>query len=909
MCGRLTVVAGMGLLAVGLIAQWADTAERAVCGSPLPEYQPLVPPECRWDLGPYWQPGKAGPRDFYFAEQGPWCRMREESVRMLKQVGLYERMIPGHWNLDPFDPARQRDLSPALRSLADSYLAHRWPVHTIQYCVAQGRPGPSKEATEALGDLWIGDGMPEEIIYRLEPVLHYFKTGRKWEGSSMYLVHEDSLLRFFRDDLCPVLDKELPCYRDSKHAWTRKELRKLSDLYCEAYVKKVGRPIAWGMFVSPYYLACLPQTITIGEKGADAFSNARGRGMMRQSGGRKAYYVWRGHEPTEQYAYLDNSALWANPKREQQGYPLPHLWYYLFRPYLIGANYAVVEGMPASLCQDVDGDGQYELSTLGHIANKLLDFADRFPDRGVAYAPVALLMDYDRSWPHVHYPMGTTYFGANLPYDDADQMNHGLLCDLVFPEHRHTRYTGGYSRTAPYGEIFDILAPNMPDRPIDPRLFEGYKVLLALGGLQVNAEFARVLESYVRGGGTLVLNVEDLGRLERSLFGVSVGEGRRNASAARCRLDGRRFAEAPFTFRPLELRGAEVVVDCDGLPLVTRHKVGAGQAILVAARYLVQDEAVSSDQSQFRQTWKKKPLLRFAADLLDHLTADLSPVEVLRREEDKEDISWLINRKGDGWVVTVFNYSLRREELVARPIATAKVSVEYPYKAVDFALICRAPMKDCVEWYDERRPSLRTVDGRLAISDSIRGGDIRVYEFQPRPIDRRPCTRYVDLALNRPASASSTYPGYEPGSAVDGRLDNDRFWQSGLDAKGRSAVLPQWLQVDLGRIEMISHALVLFHVWPLQTPEMRQRIYKYLVEASEDGRRWTTVVDESKNELPARPEGLKRWFAPVKARYVRLTVLKNSALAGAQVVEFQVLGEKRETYLVGPERSNSCRSD
>jgi hypothetical protein len=328
----------------------------------------------------------------------------------------------------------------------------------------------------------------------------------------------------------------------------------------------------------------------------------------------------------------------------------------------------------------------------------------------------------------------------------------------------------------------------------------------------------------------------------------------------------------------------------------------------VASKYLIQDEPVTIGQSQFRQPWKKRPLLGFTADLVDHLTAGLAPIEVLRREEDKEDLSWLVNRKGDGWVVSVFNYSLRREELVASPIATAKVAAEYPYKALPFQMVCRAPMRDCVEWYQERRPATQTVDGQLVVTDTIRGGDIRVYEFQPRPIEPRPSSRCVNFALNRPVTASSTYPGYAPQQAVDGRSDNARFWQSGLDPKGRSVnILPQWLQVDLGRTATISHVFVLFHVWPLQTPEMRQRVYKYVVEASTDGRQWTTVVDQSKNESPARAEGLERWFAPVPARYVRLTVLKNSALAGAQVVEFQALGDQRETYLVGPPPTNAGR--
>lgn len=893
---------GAANVAVG--QQPADpVSPRSPQSGALPSYQPLVPPKDRWVLGAYWQPGKVGDRDFYFAEQGPWCRLQEDGVRMLKQVGLYGRMIPGHLDLNWFAPANLKGLTPATRSIVDSMLANRWPVHSIQYCIAQGRPRPDQAAIHAVGDLWLGDGMPEEGLYRLEPVFHYFKTGRKPETSMMGWPDGDSLVRFMRDDFCPVLGRELPFYRDPQHNWTHKELRRLCDLYCETYAKmNVGRQVAWGMFVSPYYLVCRPETVTVGEKGADAFSNARGRGMMRQAGGRKVYFVWRGHEPTEQYAYLDNHPLFARPDREEQGYPLPHLWYYLFRPYLIGANYATVECMPGSLCQDPDGDGQYELSTLGHIVKKLFDFIDRFPERGTPYAPVALLLDYHRSWPHLHYPMGTTYFGYNLPYDDADQMNHGLLCDLVLPEHRHTRYTQGYSRTAPYGELFDILAPNMDGRSVDPKIFEGYKVLFALGGLEIDADMARILESYVRGGGTLVLNVEDLGPLSPSLFGVTLGPGHRPGSEIKCVLDGRRFVEAPCSFRPLELRGAEALYTCDGLPVVTRHKVGTGHAVLVAPRYMVQDEAVASDQSpsHFRQQWKKKPILRFTADLLDHLTSGLSPIEVLRREQDQEDLSWLVNRKGDGWVVSVFNYSLRREELVTRPITTAKVSVEYPYKAVPFQLVCRDRMQDCVEWYDVRRPSQQVVDGRLTVSDTIRGGDIRVYEFQPRRIEPRRCTRPANLAIKTPVRVSSVYPDYPPQNALDGRLDNASFWQSGLDPKGRTLnILPQWLEVDLEKTETIDRVFVLFHVWPGQTSEMRQRVYKFIVEASVDGQQWKTVVDESHNESPARPEGVDRWFEPVKARYVRLTVLKNSALSGAQVVEFQVTGDRQGAYHVG----------
>ncbi len=47
----------------------------------------------------------------------------------------------------------------------------------------------------------------------------------------------------------------------------------------------------------------------------------------------------------------------------------------------------------------------------------------------------------------------------------------------------------------------------------------------------------------------------------------------------------------------------------------------------------------------------------------------------------------------------------------------------------------------------------------------------------------------TNLALNKPASASSTNNGFVPGNAVDGNAST--YWES-------SGALPQWLQVDLG---------------------------------------------------------------------------------------------------------------
>ncbi len=861
----------------------------------LPGKSPLLPPRGDWRLGSTWQPAKRiGESDFHFCAQGPWVHYTPEGVANLRQVGLLGRVIPGLYNLKYFDPETKAKEPPGFVAIADQYLQHRWPLATIEYCVARGNPPPKPEVVELVKDFWIGDSMPEAPIYRLEPVFHYLKTGEIWQGSSMGYVDKESLTAFFRDQLCPRLDKALPFYRDPQHQWTRPELRLLCDLYCEEFFRKVGKPIAWGMFVSPHHLASLPRTTAVGEKAGDAFALARGRGISRQNGGGKFLYCWRGHEPTERYFYPERG--WYSINREEWGYPLPHLWYYLFRPFLAGANMYVNEGMPASLYQDIEGDGQLEMSTLGHLARALLDYADRHPDRGVVYTPVGLLMDYDRGWPSNYHSGGTTYFGYGIPYDDADHMNHGLLCDLLFPEHRDVAPSGTYSRTAPYGEIFDLLAPNRTGNAIDPRIFDGYQVLIALGGQTIAADYAKVLKDYVRAGGTLVIDVKDLGpHLEPAFFGVTMTGQVLTATSVTFTGDGSTFTEAPFDYQALTLTGAEALYTADGKPLVTRHRVGQGTAILITAHHLIQKEAVESRQGMLGRAWTKKPLLTFVADFIERLTTGLGPIEVRCRPEDREDLSWQIARVGDGWTVTMFDYSLRRETLVAQPLGTAKVIADYPYREVPFEIVCRAPVADVMERYGERDVNWRPADGGAVIAETMRAGDIRVYELQPKPIPATRFKRPINYAENRPVTASSTLKGFAARAAVDGRLDNDDFWQSDLDQQKHYVFdLPQWLQVELEAPKLIDHVYVQFHTWPHQSLETRLRVYKYLVEASADGQTWTTVIDERVNEDPAKTEGLERWFDPLTARYVKLTVLRNSAFAGAQVVELKVMGPETE---------------
>ena len=65
------------------------------------------------------------------------------------------------------------------------------------------------------------------------------------------------------------------------------------------------------------------------------------------------------------------------------------------------------------------------------------------------------------------------------------------------------------------------------------------------------------------------------------------------------------------------------------------------------------------------------------------------------------------------------------------------------------------------------------------------------------------------------------------------------------------------------------------------------RYYEYTIETSVDNKNWTMVVDRSKNRELSVPEGQLDTIQPVKARYIKLRLIRNSSNPGLHLVEFQ----------------------
>ncbi len=112
---------------------------------------------------------------------------------------------------------------------------------------------------------------------------------------------------------------------------------------------------------------------------------------------------------------------------------------------------------------------------------------------------------------------------------------------------------------------------------------------------------------------------------------------------------------------------------------------------------------------------------------------------------------------------------------------------------------------------------------------------------------------------------------------VDGIVDREQF----LDIQPA----PQEFAIDLEAVKNINK-VVLYTYWD------GGRFYQYKIDVSVDGKRWTNVVDASENNTVATEHGYAHTFAPQESRYLRATMLRNSANPGLHIVELRAYEAK-----------------
>jgi len=132
-------------------------------------------------------------------------------------------------------------------------------------------------------------------------------------------------------------------------------------------------------------------------------------------------------------------------------------------------------------------------------------------------------------------------------------------------------------------------------------------------------------------------------------------------------------------------------------------------------------------------------------------------------------------------------------------------------------------------------------------------------------------SRYVNLALHKPAFANTEAGANRAINAVDGR--NDTRWTTGANEKGT-------LTVDLQREQAVKRVEVAF--------EYPDKQVTFSLEYSSDNTTWTLLADHTTEAVTAYQA--MAVDQDLKARYIRLTIT-NSEDRNASVWELKVLGE------------------
>jgi chitodextrinase len=127
-----------------------------------------------------------------------------------------------------------------------------------------------------------------------------------------------------------------------------------------------------------------------------------------------------------------------------------------------------------------------------------------------------------------------------------------------------------------------------------------------------------------------------------------------------------------------------------------------------------------------------------------------------------------------------------------------------------------------------------------------------------------------DLLKGGTVTASSTYSSdYSPSLVIDGDLSTRWAQASGNPD-------PSWVEVDMGSVKTLDALVTTFE---------KSSGYEFKLETSTDGTTWSTFDDHTSNSTTSQSVDSYA-DAPVKARYVRLTITSSSGNGGS-VYEIQ----------------------
>lgn len=291
-----------------------------------------------------------------------------------------------------------------------------------------------------------------------------------------------------------------------------------------------------------------------------------------------------------------------------------------------------------------DANGNFFLSPLGNIGKDFYDATQRIGNgRGIPYTPYAIVLDslhginqYPTAWLGAPQYKDTT----NTIWEWFDPLPGDLMSRSLF----NTIWPGSFQNSpnddneqnnfltaSPHGDLFDVFTED-----VSLAVLQKYPVIYLSGNIVPGTTFAGTLQSYVSGGGTLIMNAAQItSAISNTFTGISPGS---NATTSPSKLI---WASGPdtvnysgsITARGVTLGTATVLMKgklaSGNVPLMTKNNYGAGKVIVTLPDYLADQNIIDL--------------------LLKELNKELLPVKI------QGTVEYLVNKTTNGWNITVIN--------------------------------------------------------------------------------------------------------------------------------------------------------------------------------------------------------------------------------------------------------------
>ena len=504
-----------------------------------------------------------------------------------------------------------------------------------------------------------------------------------------------------------------------------------------------------------------------------AMRTAFTRGAARQYGGNFLYY----HAPNfgdtaTTFTRAQNFAGPDNFFHSHYGVTMgPSLsWYrksYYFY-YMSGASGIYLEQGGDQFFKPGPGDHEFQLNPLGRITDEFMHFAERHPDRGTPYTPIAFLLDPAHGWEMTDYPQWPFEVSQINRSDRALRELFGVAYypGLVVEGEPATGDRQAFVNGI-FGDIFDVLVASevqsasssptnhavqspkskvqSPQRnetasaksnnktKTDQLAYEGsdiksepspapsslpltrapiypldpYRAIVVGGEVELSSKWIQRLSAYVRSGGTLVINSAQIKGVPIELLGVRLTGETGEAHNARCLAPGEPAQDLHgqvFRYAKLELKGAQALITSTNGEPFVTVNKVGKGSVVFAAL----PDLLGEDER----------ITPFAAHLLAHVFADATPLKV------RGDVEYLVNRNENGWVVTLFNNNgvFKPQQGMAQVDRSANVTATIG--------LTGEPVQKAWDWISEKEVEVKNQSGQNGVTVTIAPGSVAIIELR-----------------------------------------------------------------------------------------------------------------------------------------------------------------------------------